>query len=247
MAKPAVLKVFFGFRLEDTLKPYYSHLIRWNNNGHLNSFLLPNEADEIRDYDPITEIEKNLPTGFDQWNWLSKAQWLESTILMSGYLLSSQGDRMSLANSVEGRYPFLDYRLIEFCSNLPDELKLNGLNEKYLLKKLMNNKLPVSVLKRPKQPYRAPVSQLFINEEAPEYIKYLLSDHYIKQTGIFNNNIVSRFIEKLKGTSAMNEMESMFLPAIVSTQILYNQFIEKEQSYTVRRKQGKFHVIDESK
>ncbi|NJK85719.1 MAG: hypothetical protein HC906_06895 [Bacteroidales bacterium] len=57
---------------------------------------------------------------------------------MSGYLLSSQGDRVAMANSVEGRYPFLDFRVIEFCSKLPLEYKIKGLNEKFILKKIMN-------------------------------------------------------------------------------------------------------------
>ncbi|MDZ7634169.1 MAG: asparagine synthase-related protein [Bacteroidales bacterium] len=60
-----------------------------------------------------------------------------------------QGDRMAMANSVEGRYPFLDYRVIEFCSTLPDRFKLNGLNEKYLLKRLMAGKDPGKHSKTP--------------------------------------------------------------------------------------------------
>jgi asparagine synthase (glutamine-hydrolysing) len=61
-------------------------------------------------------------------------------LFLSNYLLSSQGDRMAMANSVEGRYPFLDHRVIEFASRLPAKLKLNGLNEKYILKKAARGK-----------------------------------------------------------------------------------------------------------
>ena len=75
-----------------------------------------------------------LPRDFDRYDHLGKAQWLESVIFMSGYLLSSQGDRVSMANSVEGRYPFLDYRVIEFAATLPSDYKLHGLNEKFILK-----------------------------------------------------------------------------------------------------------------
>src|SRR5674536_37640 len=89
---------------------------------------------------------------------------------MSGYLLSSQGDRMAMANSVEGRYPFLDYRVIEFCSSLPADYKLKGLNEKYLLKKLLKNRIPDSILKRPKQAYRAPIKSVFLSKDTSEYV-----------------------------------------------------------------------------
>ena len=49
---------------------------------------------------------------------------------------------MSMAHSLEGRYPFLDHRVIEFCTNLPSNHKIKGLNEKYLLKQLMKGHLP---------------------------------------------------------------------------------------------------------
>ena len=99
-------------------------------------------------------MQKDLH-GLDFFN---RAQYMECKVLMANYLLSSQGDRMGMANSVEGRYPFLDHRVIEFCSQLPSNLKIRGLREKYLLKKLMKDKLPDPVVSRYKQAYRAPVS-----------------------------------------------------------------------------------------
>ncbi len=64
------------------------------------------------------EIEKQLEEKLEGYDYLTKAQWIELNLFMSGYLLSSQGDRMAMANSVEGRYPFLDHRVIEFCMQL---------------------------------------------------------------------------------------------------------------------------------
>ncbi len=126
-----------------------------------------------------------LPDGFDQYDRLSKAQWLESVIFMSSYLLSSQGDRVSMANSVEGRYPFLDYRVIEFAATLAILIiRLHGLNEKFILKRMMNNRLPESVLKRPKQAYRAPIAKSFLSSPAREYVMDLLSEKDINQNRI---------------------------------------------------------------
>jgi asparagine synthase (glutamine-hydrolysing) len=240
-----MLKTFFGFRLAETSNPFYSHLIRWNNNSRLANYLLSPDALEIDHYDPVSEIEEHLPEKFQSWNWLSKAQWLETTIFMSGYLLSSQGDRMSMANSVEGRYPFLDYRIIDFCSNLPSGLKLKGLNEKYLLKKLMNKRLPETILKRYKQPYRAPVSKLFISEDATEYYKYVLSDNYLRHTGIFNPDSISKFLKKVRTATVLTELESMFLTAVVSTQVLFDQYIDKNSFNTANYKMNDFHIIED--
>jgi asparagine synthase (glutamine-hydrolysing) len=147
---------------------------------------------------------------------------------MSGYLLSSQGDRMAMANSVEGRYPFLDYRVIEFCSSLPVNYKLKGLNEKYLLKKLLRNKIPDSILKRPKQPYRAPINSVFLSKDSPEYVKYMLSDTYTKRAGIFNHNSISDLLSRAEKTGTSSEVENMALTSVISTHLLNYQFIENK-------------------
>ena len=111
--------MFFGYKLNETDNPFYSHLLRWNNSNHIKKHLSSGYKEILGDYSPVDDLTRKLPEGFDTWDPLAKAQWLETTIFMSGYLLSSQGDRMAMANSVEGRYPFLDYRVIEFCSRLP--------------------------------------------------------------------------------------------------------------------------------
>ncbi|HXJ55473.1 MAG TPA: asparagine synthase-related protein, partial [Verrucomicrobiae bacterium] len=73
-------------------------------------------------------------------------------------------DRVAMAHSVEGRFPFLDYRVVEFCSRLPADLKLRGLTEKYLLKKLGERWLPQEIWRRRKRPYRAPIHRSFFNQ-----------------------------------------------------------------------------------
>jgi asparagine synthase (glutamine-hydrolysing) len=226
-ANPTTLKLFFGFRLEDIGNPFYSHLLRWNNSNHIKKHLTDNLKNEISNYSVFDELEKSLPAGFNNWGDLEKAQWLETTIFMSGYLLSSQGDRMGMANSVEGRYPFLDYRLIEFCTSLPANLKLNGLNEKFLLKKLMQNKIPDRIVKRSKQAYRAPIKSVFLSKDSPEYVREMLSPDYTTKAGIFNTDSVSSLLSRIEKTGISTEVDNMALTTIISTHLLYFQFIEK--------------------
>jgi len=144
---------------------------------------------------------------------------------MSGYLLSSQGDRMAMGNSVEGRYPFLDYRVIEFCSKLPDRQKLNCLNEKFILKKLSDGKIPNSITNRPKQPYRAPITSILSNNETPNYIKEIISEDSLKSFGIFNSTKVSALIAKTARQNMLPEVDQMAIAAIISTQLMYKMFI----------------------
>ncbi|MBN1386914.1 MAG: asparagine synthase (glutamine-hydrolyzing) [Bacteroidales bacterium] len=225
-ASTNILKMFFGYKLDDTDNPFYSHLLRWNNSNHIKKHFSSSLKDDLAEYSPFDALSGRLPSGFDSWDPLAKSQWLETTIFMSGYLLSSQGDRMAMANSVEGRYPFLDYRIIELCAGLPPDYKLKGLNEKFLLKKLMENRIPESIIKRPKQPYRAPISSVFMSADAPEYVKEMISDSYIKKVGIFNNETLSPLLNKIEKTGNASEVDNMVLAAVISTHLLHYQFIE---------------------
>lgn len=225
-ANPKMLKAFYGYKLEDINNPFYSHLLRWNNSNHIKKHFSNNIKQVLNDYSVFDDLEKKLPVNFDSWDQLSKSQWLETTVFMSGYLLSSQGDRMGMANSIEGRYPFLDYRLIEFCSSLPSDYKLKGLNEKYLLKRLLKNRIPEKILKRPKQAYRAPIKNVFISKESPSYIKEMLSESFFRRVNIFDFNSISGLISKIEKTGVSSEMENMILSSVISTHLLYYQFIE---------------------
>ncbi|MEP7255454.1 MAG: asparagine synthase (glutamine-hydrolyzing) [Ferruginibacter sp.] len=220
------LKMFFGYKLNETDNPLYSHLLRWHNTSRLISYFSEELTHVLNAYNPVDGLYPELPSNFMSWSGLAKSQYLESTIFMSGYLLSSQGDRMAMANSVEGRYPFLDYRVIEFCAGLPDRFKLNCLNEKFLLKKMSAGIIPGSITKRSKQAYRAPITGSFFNSAAPAYVEELLSESKLKTFGLFNPGKVKSLIEKIKNNPQnVSEIDQMAIAGILSTQLLYSMFI----------------------
>lgn len=239
------LKMFFGYKLTDTDNPFYSHLLRWHNTSRLKSFFNNDFSESIQSKDHLTEIQELLPKNYNDWSLLSKSQYLETSIFMSEYLLSSQGDRMAMANSVEGRYPFLDYRVIEYCSGLPDNFKLNGLNEKYILKRLSSGRIPDTITKRSKQAYRAPISNSFFSSNGIKFITELLSENSIKNNGIFDSNKVRALILKLKKQSTISEIDQMAITGIVSTQILVEQFI-LNPIRTDKYKLNNYRLINES-
>ncbi len=226
----AMLKLFFGYGLQDTASPVYSHMIRWNNSRHIKEHISRDYLEGISS-DPVESFMAGLPEGFGDLDLLSRAQWLEATLFMSGYLLSSQGDRMGMAHSVEGRYPFLDHRVIEFCARLPWNQKIRGLNEKYLMKKLMDGRLPDQVVHRPKQAYRAPVASSLTSSLAPEYLHEALSPDMLNQYGIFNPVSVEKLLGKMTDGKTVTENENMAVAGILSTQILMDFFIAGENPY----------------
>ena len=79
-----------------------------------------------------------------------------------------------------------DHRVVEFCNRLPPQFKLRGLEEKWLLKQLGRKLVPADIWQRPKQPYRAPIHRSFFGENAPDYVRELLSESALREAGLFN-------------------------------------------------------------
>ena len=221
------LKMFFGYKLTETEDPLYSHLLRWQNTSRIKSFFSDDYTASLNGNNSISEIYNKLPENFGNWSDLSKSQFLEANIFMSGYLLSSQGDRMAMGNSVEGRYPFLDYRVIEFCNKMPDNYKLNCLNEKFILKKLSAGKIPDSIMKRPKQAYRAPIISSLFTQKSPNNLNDILFEESLNSFGIFNPIKVKTLLSKIEQHKLVSEIDQMALVGILSTQLLHKMFIQE--------------------
>ncbi len=231
------LESFFRKSLTETDRIEYSHLIRWENTSALRRFFSGDVKAVLNGYNPIEDCISKLETNhaIKTWEPLARAQYLEVKTFMSSYLLSSQGDRMLMANSVEGRFPFLDHRVIEFTNRMPACLKIRGLNEKYILKRAMKEMLPGSVVSRSKQPYRAPIKGSFFGEHIADYVQDILSPEAIRKAGYFNPKAVGRLVKKATEAPALNERENMAVAGIISTQLLHEQFIENFPAKPVPR------------
>ena len=221
----AYTAAFFGERLIETDRLDYSHFIRWHNTSRTLRFLSDDLLAEVKpDARPIS-----YPPNVDSWNPLQRAQFLEITIFLSQYLLSSQGDRMAMANAVEGRYPFLDYRVMEFCNALPSEFKLHFLDEKYLLKKLAQAWLPAEIWQRPKKPYRAPIQRCFFHPENRDVTGDILSPNSIRNSGLFKPDMVVKLAERSNSDRRLSETDEMALAGILSTQLVHHMFVQEFQ------------------
>jgi asparagine synthase (glutamine-hydrolysing) len=222
-------EAFFGMGLDAPQAPFFSHLPRWTTTARCKEFFSPNLENDLR-VTAIEQFERVLPASFGRWHWFNRAQYIESRSLMAGYLLCSQGDRMLMANSVEGRFPFLDHRVIEFARKLRPTLLMRGLNEKYLLKKAMGRELPAAIVERPKQPYRAPGVPAFFAGAWQEDVRSLLGESAIRNYGYFDPTRVQRLVQKIETGRPTGEKDNMALIAILSTQLLHREFIETKAS-----------------
>ncbi|MCL4294801.1 MAG: asparagine synthase (glutamine-hydrolyzing) [Anaerolineae bacterium] len=227
----AYLAAFFREGLAEVAAPAYSHAIRWRTTSRAKRFFSDDLCQTLRNRDGSAALSIDYPPGFSHWPPLHRAQYLEITIFLSQYLLSSQGDRVAMAHSVEGRFPFLDYRVVEFCNHLPPRLKLRGLTEKYLLKQAARAWLPAAIWERPKRPYRAPIHRSFFplpekqRDPSLDYVRELLSPEQVRTAGLFKPAAVGQLVQKLERGARLSETDDMALVGILSSQLVYRQFV----------------------
>lgn len=224
-ARGEYLAAFFKDQLSEVEHPFYSHAVRWRNNRRNSRFFTAEIRGQIQRGLFQQEHPIDLPRAFSAWGALEKAQYIEARILLSQYLLSSQGDRVMMAHSVEGRFPFLDLEVVEFCSRLPSALKLKGLEEKWLLRRLARKWLPEEICARRKHPYRAPIHRGFFSPHPPDYVGELLSSQRLEESQLFQPRAVSSLVAKIRQGARISETEDMALAGILSTQLLHEQFI----------------------
>lgn len=223
----AYREAFFNSGLSDPSNPFFSHLPRWRTTAKNKLFFSEQLKSSLAGSSPEQTLGATLPDGFERWQPMARAQYIESRGLLPGYILSSQGDRMAMANSIEGRFPFLDHRVVEFASRLPFHYKMRGLNEKFILKESMKKFLPKNIVKRTKQPYLAPDGKSFFSGgKTADYVEELLSESCLAEFGYFNPRPVRLLFNKFMKGGAIGFKDNMALVGILSTQILHHRFIK---------------------
>jgi asparagine synthase (glutamine-hydrolysing) len=217
----AVLRAVYGVGLDAPDAPAFSHLVRWTASSKLWRLLAPELAAALADEDPVATVLASLPPRVLRWPVLARAQYLEMQTLLAGNLLAVQGDRMLMASSVEGRFPFLDHRLVELAARLPVRLKLRGLVGKWALRRYARARIPPAIISRPKLPYRAPLPRLLAGPAAPEWARDALSPAALRAAGLFDVDKVGRLVAKVgRAELPMSELDAAGLTAVLSGQLL---------------------------
>jgi asparagine synthase (glutamine-hydrolysing) len=219
------LRAFFRTGLDRPGDPLFSHLPRFHLTRRIGRFYSAELRASLEGYDAMAELRAGLPEEFGGWHPLCQAQYLECAHLLPGYILSSQGDRVGMAHAVEGRFPFLDHRVVEFGARIPPRMKLKGLREKHILRRALGRHLPVLISERPKQPYRAPDSESFFGASAPGYVEEMLSSRSVAQAGCFDPQAVQRLLVKCRAGAVMGAGDNMALVGMLSTQLLDSVFV----------------------
>jgi asparagine synthase (glutamine-hydrolysing) len=236
VGQQALARQFFGRDLQAWNLPGFAHGTRWRTTSALKRLFSADLRFEISSamdgHDVVDEFLQTLPAEFSSWPALAQDQHIEIRTLLSGYLLSSQGDRMLMANSVEGRFPFLDKDVVALADSLPERYKLRVLDEKHVLKRASRGLIDDNILARKKQPYRAPDALSFTGANRPDYLDELLAPQCVADAGIFDPAAVAGLWKKCKAAhntmakgGQFSNADNMGLVGVLSTQLLHHAYV----------------------
>jgi asparagine synthase (glutamine-hydrolysing) len=208
---------------------YYNYAVR-----EVTAYYSDDMRAQVRDYCPEADIAQTLNTEhMRQWDPLSQSLYFSTKVNLPNYLLGPHGDRAAASAGIEAFFPFLDHRLMEFAARLPNDLKVRGSVEKYLLKRALETILPAEVVHRKKNPMTSPTSPAFLGTGAPAYVRRLLSPQAIEEKGYFDRTRVSQMVERLRQrdlskdrNNRMDVMLSFPLVGVLSVQIFDELFVK---------------------
>jgi asparagine synthase (glutamine-hydrolysing) len=225
-AARAMAREFFARDLDRADAPDFAHGPRWRSASALHRLFTPQLRAQLADRDIAAELVATFPPELASWDPLARDQYVEIRTLLSGYLLSAQGDRMAMAGSVDGRFPFLDAEVIALACRLPADCKLRVLDEKHVLKRLAAHLVPPAILRRPKQPYRAPDALAFCGELRPAWIDEVLDVQAIAECGVFDARAVAQLWTKCRAAPGqLSNADNMAITGVLSTQLLYREVV----------------------
>lgn len=220
------LTAFFDRFSSKTKDVLFSHQIRFHNST-LSRRLLNSDYNAEQRLRAIAEADP----AFTNLDTVKKAQCLEILTLLSGYLLSSQGDRMAFSHGVENRCPFLDPSLFSLAAKFPLEFKLkNYVSGKYVVREAFKDFLPARVESIPKKPYRSPGAAAFFGKGCPEYLNDAISLSELKKIDFLNHELASRLVAKVSrvGRGEISYAENQAFLLLLSTKLLHLMFVERK-------------------
>ena len=169
---------YFRWVASDELETLYTE--------DLKAVIKENKADK-----PISDFISDLPSDSSPLNTMLAIE--QRFFLAEHNLLYT--DKMSMAVGVEVRVPFLDTRLVDFATTIPDHLKQRGRCGKWILKKSMESYLPYDVIYRPKTGFGAPL-RLWLKNELRDQLRSMLSTENLQRRGLFDPQATQSLIDR---------------------------------------------------
>jgi asparagine synthase (glutamine-hydrolysing) len=165
---------------------------------------------------------------------LNQSLYIETKTRLPGWILW-KNDRLSMAHSVEARVPFMDHPLVELAAQIPPGLKLNGMDEKYILRKVMMPHLPEHPTVFKKRAFYTPIRDWFFTEDKQPALQTFLSSQALQKSGYFCSDIVADYLRQIRDIKQVETMDEYYtlmklewtLLLVLSVQILHYLFVDR--------------------
>lgn len=193
---------------------------RWASIGtgeYVNSLLTAETQTQIS-VDKVKELKEHY-TGYIKGS-VDDVLYADMQLVLAGDMLPKV-DRMSMANSLEVRVPFLDHRLVDYVSSLPESYKINGQLKKRILQDAFRNDLPAELYKRPKHGFEIPLTDYLKGALKEEKFAKLLSQEFIELQGLFQYETIDKLIKQLYSNNSQDSHAKLW--AIIAFQWWYKK------------------------
>jgi len=185
-------------------------------------------AAAVSDFDPLAHF-RDVYRRCGSADALDRALYTDVHTYMVDDILTKV-DRMSMAVSLEAREPLLDHRLLEFAARVPTSLKLKDGRSKYLLRKVLDRKVPRAILERGKSGFAAPIGEWLRGPLAP-MTEELIGDGRLRDRGVFNDAEVSRLWREHCDGRADHRHR---LWQLIMLELWFRQFIDRAPAQQAR-------------
>jgi asparagine synthase (glutamine-hydrolysing) len=168
-----------------------------------------------------------LPERISKWHPLNQSLYAAYKVMLPGLLLAGKGDRPLRTASTEGRYPFLDEKVVEFCSRIAPQYKLRGNTDKWLLREVAERVAPRQISSRRKVMFRANMGTAFLGPQRPDWVDQLLSPDSLAATGYFDPRAVEQARTMLAAPGRKSLYRFVFdmsLAGVISTQLWHHLY-----------------------
>jgi asparagine synthase (glutamine-hydrolysing) len=186
------------------------------------ALLTPETKNRIGNLDPYMDVRRRIKET-DADSLLNRLLYADMKTYLHELLMKQ--DQMSMAASIESRVPFLDHKLVEYTSRLPERMKLRGWTTKYILREGMKGILPERILTRPKMGFPVPVGAWFRGEFKHVVDEFVLSERTLSRN-LFNKEVVKDLVNRHQSGK---ENHSERLWSLVNFEIWQRQFIDGEE------------------
>jgi asparagine synthase (glutamine-hydrolysing) len=213
---PLMSDRFPGYYYSRTSNPY-----RYTGNGlgKVYSADFARALDREHSLEPVRALQAHVEgqNTLDAMLYIDTKSWLPDELLI-------KADKMTMANSVELRVPLLDHKVLEFAASLPPSFKLNGFTPKYILKKVLSQKIPTEILNRKKTGFPVPYES-WLRNDLKDVIWSVLTDRRTIERGYFSKDAVEALLRaNSNGTNYSKEIFSL-----MSFELWQRTFLEREE------------------